>query len=117
MLVWDSTCPDTLALSYLTMQRHRGPGLVAASAEDKKRSKYSFLEHNHISIPVAMRPLMHVVPRLPGRPWLPQEVPMLSSQYLCNSDPLPSKGGTHFGVHATGGIPAVVTCVATCVHV
>ena len=30
------------------------PFFLAASAEDRKRSKYSFLEHSHIFIPVAI---------------------------------------------------------------
>ena len=73
MILLDASCPDTLAPSYLA-KAISGPGLVAASAEDRMRSKYSFLEHNHIFfIPVAMRPLVQVAPvsQLPGRPWPP----------------------------------------------
>ena len=38
-----------------------GPALVAASADDKKRSKYSFLEHSHFVFLSLLRPLVHVV--------------------------------------------------------
>ena len=42
-LVWDTTCPDTFAPSYLSRST-RGSGLVAELAEKKKNSKYGYLE-------------------------------------------------------------------------
>jgi hypothetical protein len=42
-MVWDVTCPDTLASSYIT-KAITGPGAVATDAELKKRRKYSSLD-------------------------------------------------------------------------
>ena len=64
MLVWGATCPDTFAPSYLA-KATSGPGLVAASAEDRKRSKYSFLVRAHP--PCGYQDLLPS-PTVPGRP-------------------------------------------------
>ena len=41
-LVWDFTCPDTLAASHLN-RAVVGPGAVATDAEEREKSKYSSL--------------------------------------------------------------------------
>ena len=41
-LVWDVTCPDSLAFSC-SPYAVTGPGMVASEAERKKRTKYSSL--------------------------------------------------------------------------
>ena len=41
-LVWDATCPDTLALSYRS-QANSSAGAVADLAEGTKADKYSSL--------------------------------------------------------------------------
>ena len=55
-LVWDFTCPDTLAPSHLNLAVS-GPGLVACEAEDHKRLKYSSLSAAYCFIPVAVETL------------------------------------------------------------
>ena len=47
MLVWDATCRDTFEPSHLARSTS-GSSLVAASAEDKKISKYEYLDHTVI---------------------------------------------------------------------
>src|SRR5664279_86726 len=42
-LMWDVTCPDTLAASYLD-KAVTGPGVVATEAETRKRQKYSTVD-------------------------------------------------------------------------
>ena len=51
MLVWDATCQDTFEPSYLA-RLTSGSSLVAASAEDKKISKYEYLDHSYMFCPV-----------------------------------------------------------------
>jgi len=53
VLVWDATCPDTLAPSYDTLAT-REAGLVAEEAEKKKCAKYAHLEESHHFVPVAV---------------------------------------------------------------
>ena len=50
LLVWDATCPDTFAPSYVS-QATTAAGEVATHAEERKCSKYSSL---HEFIPVAI---------------------------------------------------------------
>ena len=56
MLVWDATCPDTLAPSYSDLAS-REVGAVAEEAERKKKAKYAHLEASHCFIPVATETL------------------------------------------------------------
>ena len=56
LLVWDATCRDTLAPSYLSTAE-RGPGLVAAEAESQKRKKYSSLGAKYFFVPIACESL------------------------------------------------------------
>ena len=49
-LVWDATCPDTYAPSHLSAAV-RGPGVVAAQAEQLKRAKYAHLDMSHNFVP------------------------------------------------------------------
>ena len=51
MLVWDATCRDTFEPLYLARSTS-GSSLVAASAEDKKISKYEYLDHSYMFCPV-----------------------------------------------------------------
>jgi Reverse transcriptase (RNA-dependent DNA polymerase) len=52
-LVWDFTCPDTLAPSHLN-QSCLAAGSAAAGAESRKRTKYSELERTYTFVPVAV---------------------------------------------------------------
>ena len=56
VLVWDVTCPDTLAPSYSSLAT-REAGAVAKEAERRKKAKYSHLERSHCFIPVAVETL------------------------------------------------------------
>ena len=56
VLVWDDTCPDTLAPSYLRMVV-REPGAVVADVEYKKTQKYMHLTSSHCFVPVAVETL------------------------------------------------------------
>ena len=56
VLVWDATCPDTLAPSYSSLAT-REAGVVAEEAERRKKVKYSHLESSYCSIPVAVETL------------------------------------------------------------
>ena len=53
LLVWDATCPDTFAPSYLPSAAS-GVGVVAATPEERKKSKYSHLDQYHLFVPVAI---------------------------------------------------------------
>ena len=56
-LMWDATCPDTLATSYMT-KAVTGPGAVANFAELKKQTKYSQINNAIYSFqPVAIETL------------------------------------------------------------
>ena len=50
-MVWDVTCPDTLAPELYQSRRH-GPGAVATFAADNKRLKYA--EISRIFVPIAV---------------------------------------------------------------
>ena len=58
-LVWDITCPDTLASSYSSLAT-RMAGAVAEEAERRKRGKDSHLETSHHFTPVAVESLGHL---------------------------------------------------------
>ena len=51
LLVWDVTCPDMYAPSYVAGATSEA-GAVAVLAETKKKSKYSFLDSGHSFLPV-----------------------------------------------------------------
>jgi hypothetical protein len=56
-LIWDVTCPDTLAASYLD-KAVTGPGVVATDAETRKRHKYSTVDDStYIFQPIAIETL------------------------------------------------------------
>ena len=55
-LVWDVTCPDTLALSHLN-HAVTGPGAVASVAESKKRTRYEEISRMFHFIPIAVESL------------------------------------------------------------
>ena len=81
LLVWDATCPDTFASSYIAHATSEA-GAVAAQAEQKKCEKYCHLDTCHTFVPVAietsgaigpttrvfLRELANVLGRLPERP-------------------------------------------------
>ena len=56
ILVWDATCPDTLAPSHSSMAV-REAGAVAVDAEYRKELKYSHLDATHCFIPIAVETL------------------------------------------------------------
>ena len=56
VLVWDVTCADTLAPSHRHLAS-REAGAVAASAEQRKKSKYTHLEATHQFVPIAIETL------------------------------------------------------------
>ncbi len=60
-LIWDATCPDTLALSYRA-HATSGTGAVAAMAEGGKMAKYSCLSPSHTIVPVAIETLGAIGP-------------------------------------------------------
>ena len=51
VLMWDATCPETLALSYTNFAT-KNAGSVVEETERKKRAKYSHLEASHHFVPV-----------------------------------------------------------------
>jgi len=55
-MVWDVTCPDTLASSHLNYAV-TGPGAVASASESKKRTKYEEISRTFHFIPVAVETL------------------------------------------------------------
>ena len=56
-LIWDVTCPDTLAASYLD-KAVSGPGVVATEAETRKRHRYSTVDDSmYIFQPIAIETL------------------------------------------------------------
>ena len=55
-LVWDATCPDTLAPSHITLAASGG-GAVASDAERRKHLKYTHLDRSLLFIPVAIETL------------------------------------------------------------
>ena len=54
LLVWDATCPDTFAPSYIALATSEA-GAVAAQAESEKCAKYSHLVSSHIFTPIAIK--------------------------------------------------------------
>jgi hypothetical protein len=52
-MVWDVTCPDTLAPSHLN-RAVTGPAAVASFAEVNKRLKYEEISRTHVFIPIAV---------------------------------------------------------------
>ena len=58
LLVWDATCPDTLAFSYRA-NATAGAGEVAAMAEQKKLIKYDSLAPNYALRSSPLGPLVH----------------------------------------------------------
>ena len=55
-MLWDFTCPDTLAPSHLSKTTVLA-GAAASEAEDRNRIKYSNFFHTHQFIPVAVETL------------------------------------------------------------
>jgi len=55
-LVWDFTCPDTLAASHLD-RAVLSPGAIANDAENRKRSKYLSLSAQYRFVPIAIETL------------------------------------------------------------
>ena len=53
VLVWDATCPDTLAPSHIALAS-REPGLVPEQAEQQKKAKYADLQTTHHFIPTGV---------------------------------------------------------------
>ena len=53
LLVWDATCPDTFAPSYVASATNEA-GAVAALAEERKKTKYAHLDSSHTFTPVAI---------------------------------------------------------------
>ena len=56
VLVWDVTCPDTLAPSYSSCAS-REASIVAEEAERRKKVQYTHLETSHCFIPIAVETL------------------------------------------------------------
>ena len=56
VLVWDVTCPDTLAPSYSAVAA-REAGAVASEAQRRKRAKYAHLNPSHHFVPIAVETL------------------------------------------------------------
>ena len=56
VLVWDATCPDTLAPSHSSLA-NREAGAVAADAEHRKQQEYAHLDGSLFFVPVAVETL------------------------------------------------------------
>ena len=61
VLVWDVTCPDTLAPSYAALAT-REAAAVAAEMERRKREKYPDLDLSHFFVPIAVETLGAIGP-------------------------------------------------------
>ena len=55
-MVWDATCPNTLAPSYSDLTR-REAGAVAEEVGRRKTAKYGHLEASHCFVPAAIETL------------------------------------------------------------
>ena len=55
-LIWDATCPDTLARSYRAAATS-STGAVAARAKTRKLAKYDSLAQSHTIVPEAIESL------------------------------------------------------------
>ena len=55
-MLWDFTCPDTLAPSHLPQTMFQAGG-AASAGESHKRTMYSSLEFSHVFMPVAVETL------------------------------------------------------------
>ena len=55
LLVWDATCPDTFAPSYLPSAAS-GVGAVVAAAEERKKRKYSHPDQCYSFVPDVFGP-------------------------------------------------------------
>jgi hypothetical protein len=55
-LIWDATCPDTVAPSYVARSAVEA-GTAATASETKKISKYIALADKHEFVPVAIETL------------------------------------------------------------
>ena len=60
-MIWDATCPDTLAQSYCSLATS-GTGAVAEKAEEKKLAKYNCFASSHNIVPVAIETLGAIDP-------------------------------------------------------
>ena len=67
-MVWDFTCPDTLAASHLNYAVI-GPGAVANHAESRKTVKYNALSPLYRFVPVAVETLGALGDRTSARHW------------------------------------------------
>ena len=67
LLVWDVTCPDTFAPSYISSATSEA-GAVAALAEERKKDIYAHLDPSHSFTPVAVETSGVVGPPIPGLP-------------------------------------------------
>ena len=61
-MVWDVTCPDTLAPSHLN-RTVTGLGAVATFAKDNKRLKYAEISRTYIFVPIAVETMGAVAVR------------------------------------------------------
>ncbi len=56
-LLWDATCSDTLAKSYIISSTSRSAGAAALSAEKRKHKKYEGLANLYKFVPFAVETL------------------------------------------------------------
>ena len=61
MLVWNITCPGTLAPSYAALAT-REAGAVVAEMDRRKREKYAHLDPSHFFVPIAVETLGAIGP-------------------------------------------------------
>ena len=52
-LVWDATCSETYATSYVSLTASRA-GTVAEMAENRKSAQYTHLQSTHLFMPVSV---------------------------------------------------------------
>ena len=111
-LVWDATCPDTLAPSH-THLAVREAGAVAEEAERRKQDKYAHLEASHFFAPVAVESLGAFGPEARsffkelGRRLTSSTMEPLSHQYLLQRVAVAVQQGNTAAILGTSAPPLV----------
>ena len=113
LLVWDATCPDMFAPSYVS-QATTAAGEVATHAEERKCSKYSSLPVTHDFIPVAIETSgvmgpqsLHFLRELGRRDRLATHLLPLTCS---NASQLPSRGETQLALWGVLGAMTSYAC-------
>ena len=116
-LVWDVTCPDTLAHSYQHISV-REAGLVAAEAKRRKKLKSVNLNFSHFFVPVAVETLGVVGPEshaflrdLAGRVQRATREPLAHQYILQHLSVTVHCHSGHSQAGALRGVPLPLSCL------